>query len=61
MPGNVYIGAAEMLGGALICVLGLAFPPAGAAGLVVVGDGLRRVLDGLNDLNEFDRNAVLRK
>lgn len=52
LPANVYIGSAEILAGALTCVIGTVFPPAYAVGVGLMMDGTRRIC---NDLSELDK------
>lgn len=56
LPGGVYAGGAEILGGALLLILTPVYPTAGAAGLVFIGDGVRRIL---NAVEEEERNRNL--
>ena len=52
IPGEIAAGGAEMLAGALICVLGLVFPPAFGIGGALIIDGIRR---GVNGALEMDK------
>lgn len=53
LPPNTYIGGAEILAGALTCVIGSVFPPAYALGVGLMMDGTRRVFDDLGDLDKM--------
>ncbi len=54
LPSNCYIGGCEMLAGALIFILPI--PGAPWLGGLVVGDGARRVVDGVQQLGDERRN-----
>lgn len=45
--GSVYVGGAEILAGALTCVLGLVYTPAIGLGGALMIDGIRRIADDL--------------
>jgi hypothetical protein len=51
LPGSVYVGGMEVLAGALVFTLGLAFPPAYGVGSALMIDGTRRVLNGLEEID----------
>jgi hypothetical protein len=53
LPSNCYIGAAELFVGALIFIL--PFPGAQVLGITVIGDGGRRVIDGVMQLGDERR------
>lgn len=44
LPGNVYVGGMEMFAGALLCII--PHPWVVGVGLFMIGDGVRRVVDG---------------
>ena len=52
LPGSVCAGGAEILAGALTCVLGFIFPPAYAVGGALIMDGFSRVLTGLDEMDQ---------
>jgi hypothetical protein len=52
LPGAVCAGGAEMLAGALICILGTVFPPAYSVGGLLIADGGSRVLTGLGEMEK---------
>lgn len=54
LPSNCYIGGCEMLAGALIFILPI--PGAQWLGGLMVGDGVRRVIDGVQQLGDEQRN-----
>lgn len=47
----MYVGGVEAFAGALIFTLGLVFPPAYGAGSALIIDGVRRVLNGLEEVD----------
>jgi len=53
LPANVYIGALELLTGALICIV--PYPGAWRVGVAVMGDGTRRVIDGFAQASDEKR------
>ena len=53
LPANCYIGGCELLAGALLCIL--PFPGAAYCGTVLMGDGARRVIDGVQQLGDERR------
>ncbi len=53
LPSNCYIGGCEMLAGALIFILPI--PEAQWLGGIMVGDGVRRVVDGVQQLEDERR------
>lgn len=55
LPGNIYAGSAEILAGALLIIISEVCPPAGVAGWGLIGDGSRRVLDGVVEMSEERR------
>ena len=54
LPANCYIGGVEMLAGALVFLLPI--PGAQALSIGIIGDGARRVIDGVVQLGEERRN-----
>ncbi len=50
-PASVYVGSVELLGGGLTSILGMAFPPAYGIGGLMIGDGLRRIGNGLEEMD----------
>lgn len=59
LPGNCYLGGCELLAGALIVILPI--PGAAWLGGVMIGDGFRRIADGviqLSDERRADPNYV---
>lgn len=54
LPGNCYVGAVEIFAGALVCIL--PFPGTAALGLAIMGDGARRVIDGVIEVSDQRRN-----
>lgn len=52
LPGTVYVGAVEAFAGALVFILGFAFPPAYGVGSALMVDGTRRVLNGLEEIDK---------
>lgn len=53
LPGNCYIGGCELLAGALIFILPI--PGSSLIGLSLMGDGTRRVIDGVVQLSDERR------
>lgn len=53
LPANVYIGALEILTGALICIV--PYPGVWRYGVAVIGDGTRRVIDGFAQASDEKR------
>lgn len=53
LPGNCYAGACELLSGSLIVILPI--PGARWLGGILIGDGIRRVTDGLIQLSDERR------
>lgn len=53
LPGNCYIGGCELLAGALVFILPL--PGSSLIGLSLMGDGARRVIDGVVQLSDERR------
>ena len=56
LPGNVYIGGCEVLAGALICVIGLIYPPAVIVGTALITDGGSRLFGGLVEIDDKRKN-----
>lgn len=56
LPSDVYIGAVELLAGALCYIAGIAYPPLKAPAYYLLGDGTRRVIGGTVQLGEERRN-----
>ncbi len=56
LPANIYIGAVELLAGALCMIVGTVIPPFYGAGGFLMGDGIRRIADGTVQLGEERRN-----
>jgi len=54
LPCSVYVGGTEALAGALVFVLGRVCPPAYGIGASLMMDGVRRVLDGLENMDQQD-------
>ena len=54
LPSNCYFGGAEMLAGALVCLVPL--PGAVWLGRLMIADGTRRVIDGTIELGEERRD-----
>ena len=57
LPGNIPLGGCEMLCGALMCIL--PFPGCARIGVLLIGDGFRRVVDGNVQLQDERRNNPL--
>ena len=55
LPPGVYTGSVEILGGALIGVVGIVFPPAYGLSIALVGDGVRRLLDSVEQIDKERR------
>lgn len=53
LPGNCYVGGCELLVGTLLCILPIS--GSAAVGFVVMGDGIRRVVDGIVQLSDERR------
>jgi len=53
LPSNCYIGAVELFAGALVFILPV--PGAQALGTLMMGDGVRRVVDGVMQLGDERR------
>jgi hypothetical protein len=54
LPGNCYVGACELLAGALLCLIPT--PTSMWLGTIMMGDGVRRLIDGSIQLNDERRN-----
>ena len=55
LPEDFYIGGCEILVGALITLLPIS--GAGVVGIGMIGDGARRILDGVNKMGEKQAEA----
>ncbi len=52
IPGSIYAGGVEIFAGCLACILASVFPLAGGFGLGLIGDGIRRILNGSDELDK---------
>lgn len=53
IPGSMILGAVEILGGALVWII--PFPAAKVAGGAMIGDGIRRTFNGLEELDKENK------
>jgi hypothetical protein len=56
LPSDIYIGAVELLAGALCCIVGVVYKPFYVAGSYLIGDGTNRILGGVSQVGEERRN-----
>ena len=56
LPSDCYMGIAEIMGGSLVGILALLWPPLWTVSGAMVLDGIRRVADGTVQLGEERRN-----
>jgi hypothetical protein len=54
LPGSIYSGQAEILAGALTCIIGTVYPPAWPIGVGLLLDGTRRLLNGSEELDKIN-------
>lgn len=57
IPGSVCAGAAEVLAGAIACILGTVFPPAYALGVGLMLDGTNRMINGAQEMDKQRETA----
>lgn len=53
VPGSMVLGGVEILGGVLICIL--PFPGAKRVGGMMIGDGIRRTFNGLEEIDKENK------
>ena len=56
LPSNCYIGGVEIAGGILVSILATIWPPLWGISLTMIGDGARRLADGVEQIGEERRN-----
>ncbi len=56
LPSDIYIGAVELLAGALCCIVGVVYKPFYVAGTYLIGDGTNRIIGGVSQVGEERRN-----
>ena len=54
VPGSMVLGGIEIIGGVFVCILPV--PAAKQIGSMMIGDGIRRTFNGLEEVDKINKN-----